>query len=141
MSKKKNQGSPKKDTRAQGLAKGGRRGGAKGTPKNSGKTPKSPNKSGKTRKSPTKRKATDIPEDEENTSPEKAQGSDEGASEDDKPKSPKRGMAEKMSRWTKANNTRTNLDGWSEEGKLVYEKIRKGLMEIPASAWSDVWKE
>ena len=46
-----------------------------------------------------------------------------------------------MSRWTKANNTRTNLDGWSEEGKLVYEKIRRGLMEIPASAWSDVWKE
>ena len=46
-----------------------------------------------------------------------------------------------MSRWTKASNTRTNSDGWSEEGKLVYEKIRRGLMKIPADAWSEVWKE
>ena len=137
MSKKEKQGSPKKDTRAQGPAKGGRRGGAKGSPKKSDKTPKSPNK----------RKATDIPEDEENTSPKKAQGSkkdqgrDEEAGEDDELISPKRGMAEKLSRWTKASNTRTNSDGWSEEGKLVYEKIRRGLMKIPADAWSEVWKE
>ena len=128
--------SPRK-TRAQGPAKGGRRGGGKGSPTKSGKTPKSSNK----------RKATDIPEDEENTSPKKAQGSkknqgiDEEAGEDYELISPKRGMAEKLSRWTKASNTRTNSDGWSEEGKLVYEKIRRSLMEIPADAWSEVWKE
>ena len=52
-----------------------------------------------------------------------------------------RDLASKMSRWTKVKKNLVNGDGWDEEGKLFYEKVRQALKEIPVSEWKEVWDE
>ena len=110
----------------------------RGGGKKTGRTPKKkPARAGTRRSSPRKckRRATvaeEEPEEEEEGGGGEEEEQDEAGTEKGN---------NRISLWTKQCKHKMNWDGWHENGKMFYDKVRKALKKIPADEWKGLWVE